>query len=182
MQNPLLNLIKPFVHRDLDTMRELIANEVGKSIDINAQDNSGSTALHWAVRRWYFDLTQLILQKGANPNIKDTDGNSALHLTAIAGGSYDHLPELLLDYGAEVDSRNVGNYTPLHLAAESGYIEGAILLVKKGADVNALTNYGISVLSYGLKKLQREVQNGNEYLIGRCTKIVGLLKESGARE
>lgn len=89
---------------------------------------------------------------------------------------------LLLQYDAEVNSRNMRNYTPLHLAAENGYIKGVQLLVSKGADVNAITSYGSSVLSYAIKKLQRETQNGNSYLINHCTQIVRLLRESGARE
>jgi len=182
MQNPLLKLIKPSTIRELDTMRELIANEVGRSININEKDSSGITVLHWAVRRWYFDLAILALQKGADPNIGDIEGNNALHSASHLGDSFARMIALLLQHGANVNSRNIRDYTPLHLAAESGYIKGVQLLVSKGADVNAITRYGSSVLSYAIKKLQRETQNGNSYLIDNCTEIVRLLRERGARE
>jgi len=182
MANPLLKLIKPSTIRDLDTMRMLIVNEVGKSIDINERDDSGTTVLHWSVRRWYFDLALLTLQKGADPNIADVEGNSALHSASHLGDSSARMISLLLKHGAEVNNRNVRDYTPLHLAAESGYIKGVQLLVSKGADVNAITRYGSSVLSYAIKKLQRETQNGNSYLIDNCTQVGRLLRESGARE
>ncbi len=182
MQNPLLKLIKPSTIRDLDTMRALITNEVGKSIDINEQDSSGSTVLQWSVRRWYFDLTTLVLQKGADPNIKDIEGNSTLHIASHLGDSSARMISLLLQYGAEVNTRNMRDYIPLHLAAESGYATGVQLLISKGADVNAITRYGSSVLSYAIKRLQRETQNGNSYLIGNCTEIVRLLRQSGAKE
>lgn len=182
MQNPLLNLIKPYAVRDLNTMRELIANEVGKSIDINEQSISGATVLHWAVGRWYFDLAKLALQKGANSNIRDVEGNSALHIASHSGDSLARMISLLLQYGAEVNTGNMRSYTPLHLAAERGYIKSVELLVAKGADVNAVTSYGSSVLSYALKKLQKETQNGNSYLIRSCTQIVQLLKDNDAKE
>jgi ankyrin repeat protein len=105
MQNPLLKLIKPSTIRDLDTMRELITNEVDKSIDINEQDRSGTTVLHWAVRRWYFDLAKLALQKDAEPNIKDVDGNSPLHIASHSGDHAAKMLLLLLEHGAEVNIR-----------------------------------------------------------------------------
>jgi len=95
MQNPLLDFIKPYAPRDLDAMRELIGAEGGKSIDINVQESSGTTVLHWAVRRWYIDLARLVLERGADINIQDVEGDSSLHLVSIAGGNVS-LFELLL--------------------------------------------------------------------------------------
>ena len=63
-----------------------------------------------------------------------TSGDSALHLV-IAGHDYKWL-EYLLYKGADANNRNFGGTTPLWLAINSGFSDGAILLISKGARVN----------------------------------------------
>lgn len=63
-----------------------------------------------------------------------TSGDSALHLV-IAGHDYKWL-EYLLYKGADANNRNFVGTTPLWLAINSGFSEGAILLISKGARVN----------------------------------------------
>ena len=46
--------------------------------------------------------------------------------------------ELLLNNGADVNSRGDYNSTPLHEAAESGSLDIARLLLSRGADVDVL--------------------------------------------
>lgn len=48
----------------------------------------------------------------------------------------------LIDKGAELNIRSVWGATPLHLAASRNGIEAAKLLLKKGANLNALDNHG----------------------------------------
>jgi ankyrin repeat protein len=44
--------------------------------------------------------------------------------------------QLLLEHGADVDSRNFGDETPLHLVSEAGCTKTIKLLPDHGADVN----------------------------------------------
>ena len=82
------------------------------------------------------NVSLLLLRNGADPNIADKRGNTALH-AAIQRNNME-LIEALLAAGARVDivSREIG--TPLHQAANSGNVAVAELLIKRGADVNAL--------------------------------------------
>jgi ankyrin repeat protein len=81
-------------------------------------------------------------------NILDTDpfsiddrdyvGCSALHKAAYNG--FPRIVDLLLDYGAPVDSRDMDMFTPLHLACMSGSLaSGEIIhiLADRGADLSA---------------------------------------------
>lgn len=82
------------------------------------------------------NVSLLLLRNGADPNIADEAGNTALH-AAIQSNNME-LIEALLDAGARVDTVSRGTGTPLHQAANSGNIPVADLLIKRGADVNAL--------------------------------------------
>ena len=75
-----------------------------------------------------------LVEEGANPNgaLEDGDGSTALH-TASGLGERE-MVELLLANDADVSVVNHAGHTPLHSAAESGYVEIARLLVDHGGD------------------------------------------------
>jgi ankyrin repeat protein len=85
-----------------------------------------------------------LLERGADPNVRDGDGRTPL-FSAVLGGSVG-LVGLLLESGAEVDARDNDGWTPLHFAAQEYEPEIARLLVARGADVNAQDDDGITVL------------------------------------
>ena len=51
------------LHGDRDVALTLMMN----GADLDGTDNNGSTPLHHAVNRKYYDLTQILLQRRANP-------------------------------------------------------------------------------------------------------------------
>jgi ankyrin repeat protein len=51
-------------------------------VDINAQDNSGVAILMIAARYGHTELLRLILEHGANPQLKDNVGKTALDWAA----------------------------------------------------------------------------------------------------
>ncbi|WP_353273619.1 tetratricopeptide repeat protein [Wolbachia endosymbiont (group A) of Agelastica alni] len=51
-----------------------------KGADLNAKNNDGETALHWAAKGGYQELVQLLLSKQADPNIQDNNGKTPLDL------------------------------------------------------------------------------------------------------
>jgi hypothetical protein len=55
----------------------------------------------------------------------------------------------LLDYGAKRDVREENGFEPIIIAAETGKLKMARLLIDRGADVNA-TNGGTTVLMYAI--------------------------------
>jgi|GEM_PF-777012 len=76
-----------------------------------------------------------LLSKGVDPNVKDEDGNTPLHLAIKA--NHLQIAKLLIEKGADVNARDRYGWTPLHIAAGHGNLEVVQLLVEKGADVNA---------------------------------------------
>ena len=46
--------------------------------DLRAADNSGATALHLAVDRGYFQLASVLMDRGADVNVRDKEGSAPL--------------------------------------------------------------------------------------------------------
>ena len=101
----------------------------------NDTERGGAAALHWAAHLGQPAAVKRLLHAGADPNLPDGMGQTAL-FAALAHKRYD-IAQLLLDNGAEPTFYDHLGETPLHLAAKTGDAAAAALLIKHGADVNA---------------------------------------------
>jgi ankyrin repeat protein len=85
-------------------------------------------------------MTKLLIENGAEVNIKNTDGETPIH------EAYNmEIAELLINNGADVNVKDKYGRTPLHKAKSMDVI---CLLVKHHADVNAFDNDGLSPICY----------------------------------
>ena len=79
----------------------LVSGERVKRVDPNIQNKYGYTAIYWALLKGHKDVVELLLKHGANPNLKDNRG-----YTAMCASLYGHkdivdlvdIVELLLKY------------------------------------------------------------------------------------
>jgi ankyrin repeat protein len=101
-----------------------------------------------AAMRGDVEAVRALLQQGADVNMAQGDGMTALHWAAERGET--EIAEMLLYAGASVRATTrIGDYTPLHLAAKSGSAPILDLIVKAGADVHAqTTNSGATALHF----------------------------------
>ncbi|ROT75698.1 ankyrin repeat-containing protein [Penaeus vannamei] len=93
----------------------------------------------------YEAIVRLLLEKGAKVNAKNKDGDRPLH-SAVRGGSEAVVKTLLRKDGIKIDAADGAGRTPLHLAAEKGHNRIIQMLLKNGANVNAMRNDGWSAL------------------------------------
>jgi ankyrin repeat protein len=63
------------------------------------------------------EMTEFLLNAGANANALTSNGTSSLHIAAANGHST--IAELLIKYGAKVNQRNNDGITPLSRALHS---------------------------------------------------------------
>nr|KJB44519.1 hypothetical protein B456_007G257200 [Gossypium raimondii] len=96
-----------------------------------------------AARKGEAGTIQRLIKNGAAINGMDQHGWTALHRAAFKGRA--DAVRMLID-NIDIDSKDEDGYTALHCAVESGHAEGVELLVKKGADVEARTNKGVTAL------------------------------------
>lgn len=121
---------------------------------VNSRDiTSGDTGLHIAVARSDTLWVRFLLQRGADPNIRNKKGMTPLQL-ATAMGFTDGVEELIKK-GASVNVSDQTGETPLIAAVHSRNVQLVRLLLSKGADPDRNDNSGRSARDY------MELQNGN---------------------
>uniref|UniRef100_A0A8I3N9R8 Uncharacterized protein n=2 Tax=Canis lupus familiaris TaxID=9615 RepID=A0A8I3N9R8_CANLF len=97
---------------------------------INVCDSENRSPLTKAVQCAKEDCATILLGHGADPNLADLDGNTALHC-AVCGQSVSLVEKLL---------EHKDGYTPLLLAITENNAKMVEYLLKRGADVNASDN------------------------------------------
>ena len=131
---------------------------ISKGADINKKDISGKCPLHWAAEQGHFDTVrllinlgaqpaltllayngqktslQMLLLAGADPNMRDSDGHTALTRAALM--SHEDIVRLLLQSNANPNEGDQYDNTPLHAAAREGSKRIAQILIDGGADPN----------------------------------------------
>jgi uncharacterized protein len=112
----------------------------------NLTTKFGLTPLSTAVKSDDFALAELLLKRGAKPNLAD-DFYFLPLVVAVSDREKPHLKiiSLLLDHGAAVNDRQFGR-TPIMGAAHEGTVEAIRLLIKRGANINAIANDGLTAL------------------------------------
>lgn len=107
---------------------ELARFLVLKGADVNLASKNGFNVfpIHSAVAANNINITKMLLDAGAYPNVCQKAGLAPLH-TAAQLGNID-LIILLLEHGAEVSLRMEGGKLPADLAADKGFHEIAEIL------------------------------------------------------
>ena len=97
-----------------------------------------------------------LLAEGADPNVAQGDGLTALHLAAQVGNL--EIAELLLAGGAKVEAQTrIGGYTPLHLASQGAHGAVVSVLLAAGANAGAVTTTtGVTPLHLAAKAMDGE--------------------------
>ena len=107
---------------------ELARFLVLKGADVNLASKNGFNVfpIHSAVAANNINITKMLLNNGAYPNVCQKAGLAPLHTAAQLGNI--ELIILLLEQGAEVSLRMEGGKLPADLAAEKGFNEIAEIL------------------------------------------------------
>lgn len=117
---------------------------------LNASDGSGNTPLHYACEWKLDEAASALIQKGANVNAVNANGESAL-FAAVKADSPSTI-STLVENGIITDTRSnltrdhLGN-TPLHYAVKWNSLQAAQSVISLGFDVNSQNLSGKTALS-----------------------------------
>nr|CAB3221759.1 ankyrin repeat domain-containing protein 26 [Phallusia mammillata] len=124
--------------------------------NLNLCDNDKRSPLMILVQCQFYNCMNVLLQKDADVNLSDINGNTALHLAASIPSS--DLCISLIDYHADVHAKNKDGSTPLHLASSAAESENVIkTLLDDGAQINAKENNGKTPLMLAASRGHLEV-------------------------
>lgn len=133
--------------------RETInASNNGGRTPINAKNLKGRTALHHASKRGHDEVVKLLLDYGAQVDLQDQNGNTALHITCVPWRNTGEIPKILLQHDAMANIQNEHGHTALHYAAMKGDSNLVQLLLKKNASVNIQNSEGETALHFAVEK------------------------------
>ncbi|CAB3368426.1 Hypothetical predicted protein [Cloeon dipterum] len=141
------------------------------AINLLATNEKGLTSLHVACKYGRLEITEFLLEIGAQVTSKDLRGNTPLHYTALEG--HQHLMLLLLNSRATPNSLNNDGNSPLHLAAQNGHETCVKALIYFCEHTNRPLNVNLANLN-GDSPLHHASKWGYEG-------IVQILLEAGAR-
>ncbi|XP_035826192.1 ankyrin-3 [Aplysia californica] len=125
--------------KDIQTVTEILCAD----FDVDFQYNS-QTSLQLAVCCGALEICVMLIQKGANVNQADANGNSLLNMACWRG--FAEVAQLLVDSGAELDTQNELGNTSLNVCALKGFEKIAKILLKAGCDANLANKKGLNPL------------------------------------
>ncbi|KAL7303537.1 hypothetical protein TKK_0003700 [Trichogramma kaykai] len=125
-----------------------LSRDIYRPIKIDAPNNIGDTPLHLALRFDNSRLVELLLRKGASPNVANHWGQTPLHVICNRQYTADDLAELFFETSEEmrrpvqINAKTTLGDSPLHLALERGHKRLAESLLRRGADPIAVNANG----------------------------------------
>ena len=128
-------------------------------------------------------------RSGADPNVVDREGRTALIKAALKG--YPDIVQIMIRYGAEVNARSAAGETALMLAAaRCEHVQIVKDLLRAGARTDLKNNAGETALRLARKALadtarQPYVAKWEQVVRRRrrrCAEIIRLLEEAAAKE
>ncbi|UCC80575.1 MAG: ankyrin repeat domain-containing protein [Candidatus Zixiibacteriota bacterium] len=143
--------LTPLHYTALRGQVELIDRLIALGADIDARTIDGETPLHYTVWRNQLEAAERLLKAGARHDLKENYGRTPLHHAARETGNRE-MAELLIRYGAEVNSSDRFNDTPLILAAWRGFSGIVNLLLDNNADVPVTGDNSKELLSHAVEK------------------------------
>jgi len=118
---------------DVAQIKQLLTEE---SALANARSEDGTSAVLFAMYYRKPEIATLILQAGATLDIFE----------AATTGQLDRVKALVQQHPDQVNAYSHDGFTPLHLAAFFGHINCAKFLLDSGANVNAVSHNGQTVM------------------------------------
>jgi len=143
------------VKKEYENTRQAMFSETSGT---RTEEECNETGLIWLAMRGNIDGVSAILNEdGANPNMKNSFGETALFKAAAKG--HTDIVNLLLAKGADVHIKDNNGMTAMMEAAANGNAGIVEILRSRGADTNTKNKYGYTALIYAAKNGHADTLN-----------------------
>jgi ankyrin repeat protein len=132
---------------------------ISSSFDLLHPPTAISQAASWEL----MEVLQLLLEMGADVNLRADASRKTLHLATKNG--HEAVVRVLLRRGVDINTKDIDGRTALHLAAEQGHEAIVRLLCGNGADVHAKMNAMLGGVCCGATALHFAAWQGNEVMV-----------------
>ncbi len=186
MVRTLLTLPPPrVVDDDSEGGGDLPESDDAETLDVDAMDTTGLTALHCAAYTGHSVVIDALLAAGASVNMRARDGSTPLHMAA-ARCNPDAV-RALVSNGGSVVAKDARGATPLLAAincgSEAAALPMASVLIDYGSDVNAASERGTCVLhvvvALGYPSLALLLARSGARVLSLCVPPAGVLGSEG---
>jgi ankyrin repeat protein len=141
---------------------EIMTMLLDAGADINAVDKSRCTACHIAILNNQFDALKLLVERGANLAVVDSNGDSLLSQAAHNTGNDKRFVILLLDAGAPIDG--LASYNLMELVKSVAVFNR---LVARGVNLTSMRDeYGATLCHHVAANVTRE--DDLRFLVNVC--------------
>jgi len=96
----------------------------------------------------HMNVVTYLIARGANTDLQDKEGNTALHW--VVKGGHLEIVNTLLALGADVNARDSSENTPLMIACYNGHLKVATYLIEHGANMDLQSKQGNTALHEAL--------------------------------
>jgi ankyrin repeat protein len=125
-----------------------------RGAEINVADSNRQTPLMVAAHGGSEEMTALLLKHGAHTEIKDNEGKTALmHALCDAERVCQ-----LVEHRASLEARDCHGRTALLGAVQRSYLKTVHVLLKQGADTQAVDNQGETALHVAVRQAAQQEQ------------------------
>ncbi|RBA10433.1 hypothetical protein FPRO05_05022 [Fusarium proliferatum] len=138
--------MSPFVFAAYYGLTDTVAHLIGEgSFNMYDRASANSTPLYWACISGKKDTVELLVDNGAEINVRCHLGQAPLHISVESGEN--EITEFLISKGADVSVVDDYGRTALTIASMSGNTEVARQLIDSGADISHKTTNGFTPFS-----------------------------------
>jgi ankyrin repeat protein len=130
-------------YNGVKTSTDVSVIDILQRVDIDQQNSEGDTALIISCKKGYPNLVKYLIEHGANVNLENKYGNTAL-ICALHDKPYyyEEIVDTLIKFNIDIDHLNSFGDSALSLADA----ETTILLIENGANVNIQDHNGRTIL------------------------------------
>ncbi|KAJ3542660.1 hypothetical protein NM208_g1950 [Fusarium decemcellulare] len=138
--------------------QSILNSATNTRVNINTACSDGQTALHWAAKYGRESMVELLIQGGANLNVRDKNGDSPLHVALWCSTTHcEGVVARLVRAGARSDIRGRKGRTPLAWTIRYGPPSIAEMLAQSPEVVNAEDDLGWTSLREAISQAQPDI-------------------------